>query len=496
MILIEDLLTIRADRTGYYYGRPSLFKYHPDLIKVLKNESPELLKVVFDGCVWESTTVQNGKRRTNYYIAELWGDPSSRMGAFVWQSPLAELVKFGDPDIMSHPTIEFLINLKWKHYGRTTFMIEQTVNMLVLLFFTLGFAAFGEPEKGSDIISSIITFRIIACALTALQFCYILFGAMFILLFREPTQVTKNIVLPYQLLNKWKIMRVIYAVCTLVAYAGDPTFAYEWLPHAVSFLAIASVLVWLLLLEVVVALPALAAFFHAVMRMLGDVLKFFAILLLVLCAFGSALTIVAHKSEDFISFGRSVYVLLCFVLQIREPNVIDDQTFPVTGIIAFILFTACAIILLLNLLIAQITTAYEYVHLKVKGYALIDKAKFCLEGEAGTSIKKRIDIFKQLGLDYPLDFDVNEVGPSGGVQVLEPSYKRMLEGTIYGRNERPLRFSGPIGDKLPWPKSERVKMPSEEKLMALLQDLNKDDEKKSGRSYITKRLSNTSKSRY
>jgi len=45
--ILTDLLTIRGDMTGYYYGRKELFDYHPDLVQQLSTKAPELLEV---GC--------------------------------------------------------------------------------------------------------------------------------------------------------------------------------------------------------------------------------------------------------------------------------------------------------------------------------------------------------------------------------------------------------------------------------------------------------------
>ncbi len=38
-VVIDDLLTIRADRDRYYYGMDDLFKRHPDIIQTLINNA-------------------------------------------------------------------------------------------------------------------------------------------------------------------------------------------------------------------------------------------------------------------------------------------------------------------------------------------------------------------------------------------------------------------------------------------------------------------------
>jgi hypothetical protein len=47
--ILNDLLTIRADLNGYYYGRELLFKHHPDLVGILGRNEQQLLRTLLDG---------------------------------------------------------------------------------------------------------------------------------------------------------------------------------------------------------------------------------------------------------------------------------------------------------------------------------------------------------------------------------------------------------------------------------------------------------------
>ena len=59
--ILNELLTIRADLHGYYYGREMLFKYHPDLVGILGRNGQPLLVTLLDGelsgCVISASTV-------------------------------------------------------------------------------------------------------------------------------------------------------------------------------------------------------------------------------------------------------------------------------------------------------------------------------------------------------------------------------------------------------------------------------------------------------
>merc|ERR1719158_785366 len=77
--MIRDLLSFRADRDRYYYGVDELFKRHPDIIKMLCDQAPDLVPKLLDGLIWRSRNTENGLRRVNYYVKHLLTDEN---GAF------------------------------------------------------------------------------------------------------------------------------------------------------------------------------------------------------------------------------------------------------------------------------------------------------------------------------------------------------------------------------------------------------------------------------
>ena len=79
MHLMKDLLTFRADRDRYYYPVDDLFNRHPDLIKMLCDQSPDLVPKLLDDLIWRSRLTDNGMRRVNYYVKHLLIDED---GAF------------------------------------------------------------------------------------------------------------------------------------------------------------------------------------------------------------------------------------------------------------------------------------------------------------------------------------------------------------------------------------------------------------------------------
>jgi len=141
--ILKDLLTIRADLHGYYYGRTTLFAHHKDLVHELAKECPMLLKTLMDGLLWHSKEKLPGRMvRVNYYIKDLYGDPDDHVDP--WNSPLAHLVTMADNDTFKHPVVTKVLDLKWKTFGLKIFCLKEGWFLLHLVFFMLSHV--GDPS--------------------------------------------------------------------------------------------------------------------------------------------------------------------------------------------------------------------------------------------------------------------------------------------------------------------------------------------------------------
>lgn len=141
MFIINDLLTIRADRNTYYYGREILFRKHPNVVEILCKELPKLLDMMLDGLMWHANVVVDGKVRVNYYIRELYGVPDDVPN--VWTSGLGVLVIDGKPEVFNHPVMEKLLELKWQKFGLKMYLSIQLYYTLVFILFNIAFVQNG-----------------------------------------------------------------------------------------------------------------------------------------------------------------------------------------------------------------------------------------------------------------------------------------------------------------------------------------------------------------
>ncbi|CAE7287907.1 RUB1 [Symbiodinium natans] len=143
--MIEDLMTIRADRDVYYFGFDALFTRHRDVINKLCMSAPFLLNTLLDGLVWRSRLTSRGLRRVNYYVKylvqELDGSPSQ---ALQW------LVEYNDPKVIRHDAVSLVSDVMWARFAQYRFIAGRLYLLVaVLLFVTSQSILFRRDGKDS-----------------------------------------------------------------------------------------------------------------------------------------------------------------------------------------------------------------------------------------------------------------------------------------------------------------------------------------------------------
>jgi len=130
--MLEDLLTIRADRDRYYFGMDDLFARHADIFKRLTEEAPTLLPAFLDGLIWRSRNQEAGMRRVNYYIKHLLVNED---GTF--SKTLEWLGKYNDPKIVCHPALVLLSDSIWTRLAARRFLYGKSWFFFTLILFTV-----------------------------------------------------------------------------------------------------------------------------------------------------------------------------------------------------------------------------------------------------------------------------------------------------------------------------------------------------------------------
>jgi hypothetical protein len=210
--MLQDLLAIRADRESYYYGREHLWETHPDVISVLCADCPMLVEDLQDGLLWHSQHVQDGKVRANYYIKELYSDPSEIKDA--WKSPLAVMCLQGQPGMFMHPVANKLLQLKWMGFGKRLFLRVQFYFLIVLALYTQGFLV-NEGECNNNAVAT----RLASGALAALAWCCMTYWIIYQYWAGQTTTIGRGrlkFTIPRLLFNPWNLARYTAMMCLIV----------------------------------------------------------------------------------------------------------------------------------------------------------------------------------------------------------------------------------------------------------------------------------------
>eukprot|EP00434_Breviolum_minutum_P011288 symbB.v1.2.009960.t1/scaffold623.1/size335370/3 len=125
--MIEDLLTIRADRDNYYFGADALFTRHPEVIKKLSTSAPSLLDPLLEGLIWRSRVISNGYRRVNCYCKHLMQYPDGQP-----HQALQWLVEYGNPVMISQFTVVLVADLMWTRLVAYHFLLGRCYFLFTL----------------------------------------------------------------------------------------------------------------------------------------------------------------------------------------------------------------------------------------------------------------------------------------------------------------------------------------------------------------------------
>merc|ERR1719420_2073929 len=199
-----------------------------------------------------------------------------------------------------------------------------------------------------------------------------------------------------------------------------------------TLLATGSIVMWLLVTDLFGASIHLSAFRHCVGQMFGELGKFGVLAVIYLMAFGTAVHVAMPNLEEFQDVFYSVLTLFSVMLGLFELDFGGDHNDLVLQF-SLLIFMVLSVVLLLNLLIAQLNQTYHEVWQEMTGYALMKRADIIVEIESTLSMERRKDMWDALQFDEPLEFDKADIGIQGGVQTKQMPQK--LQAQSQGKNE-------------------------------------------------------------
>lgn len=476
--MIEDLLTIRADRDRYYYGADELFSRHPDIVRRLRDEAPGLLPVLLDGLVWRSRVVEGGLRRVNYYIKHVIVDTQEKFNpALEW------MVESQDPRIVCHSLVALLSDIVWTRITSFRFLLSKTWLMINLCIFTCSQAilehlhdgAGGRKANGSPEREAILACRIVIYCVSMTQLIHqqtkkfvtsfverefiTVLGFPFVPMYLRDWQELATLLLSLTLVCMMIFEPIVH--CLKDGFANDERFTevcstsepfmffYTLLGMAAMFLY------YSLLFDLVVFSNRISAYALVCSGMTSELTLFLWALGAVILAFSSAISVFRHDLDSFSGIPPSIVALMEVTLSMyseakHESLKLEPVVFLFVGI-----FMVSTVVFLVNLLVAQLTSAYDVVYGDMIGCARLTRIRVIVEFMPKVPNATWSQFVRSLQLDKPLEFNQGDVGLPGGVQVTEP-------GSLNPTNVDSIRrFGGSTSVANPWP--EEVTLDEEER---------------------------------
>jgi len=462
--MINDLLTFRADRDKYYYAADELFDRHPTIVQMLLNDAPGLLPELLTGLVWRSRITQGGMRRVNIYLKHLLCDPEGKFA-----KTLEWIIKAKDPKIVCHPVLVLLADLVWSRVACRSFLLRKSWFMLTLVVFITCQSILQQLNRGEKPdVERYLVFGL-RC------FIYVLsLGGMIIshsgrtfAAYRggKVAKLAGKIPIPAYLTN-WQDVANLCLMCLMIAmFCTEPVLyclgqANERLFTATCDLSkdvhflnsllsmLAMFLYYTLLVDLAVFNNRVSAYVLVCGRMLTEVGLFILALLAATITFSSGLSCLNQPIKTFHGIHLGSLALLEMMMQIfddEEFKVMESHGVILTGIFLYMIAT---IIFLLNLLVAQLSCAYEAVYSDMVGYARLKRVRVIVDSMPQVSQARFESFVTSLGFEKRIEFNEGDVGLNNGIATKEPA------GAHPTSVDMIKRFGGSTSPSIQWPEDD------------------------------------------
>ncbi|CAE7448441.1 Tgm3 [Symbiodinium pilosum] len=470
--MIQDLLTIRADRDNYYYGCDDLFTRHPNIIQKLCAESPTMLKPLLDGLVWRSRITFQGKRRVNYYLKHLVQNQEGKFNqALEW------LCDFKDPKIISHSVVALFADIVWNRLAMYYFLLTRLYFLLTLCVFATSQALLGSRQAASLTEEELFSICRGRCddndASCHLQENIAIFAwetRLFVNDWRHGAmeRLFSKIPIPEFLCSGQELGNMLLLWMLIFMCIQEPIWwcipdTYGDFPGAglftsscpageqhreayAAFSCAAMLLYCLLILDLSIVSMRISAFVLVCGRVIVEVGLFLMAAAFLILSFALGISTLDRQSPSFEgtapSIGNAAFSLFAMTLGLYPSDNLSELKDYVGVLITVSIFTILIAVFLLNLLIAQLNQAYQIIFPDMQGYARLNRASVIVSTVDQVSQKRWSRFLQSLNLDERLEFNEGDVGLAG----------RGIKG--FGVDSI-RRFGGSTSTTMPWPEDER-----------------------------------------
>merc|ERR1711988_9800 len=255
----------------------------------------------------------------------------------------------------------------------------------------------------------------------------------------------------FSLMVALAMMLILEPIIWCFEHSGDKQFFEECpeadkvtMPYSI-FSMLAMLLYFALLIDLAVLSTKVSAYVLVCIRMLSEVSLFLLALAATLLAFASGISVIKHDQDDFAGIHKGLLALLEMTLNMYSGAHFETYESDPLVLICVFVYLVAVIVFLLNMLVAQLTCAYEAVYSDMIGYARLERIEIIVGIMPVVSQKRWQGFCESLKLDAKCEFNAGDIGVTGGIQILEaanlnPTTQDMIK-----------RFGGSTSVEMQWP---------------------------------------------
>merc|ERR1719359_2397247 len=211
------------------------------------------------------------------------------------------------------------------------------------------------------------------------------------------------------------------------------------------FSMIAMLLYFALLIDLAVLSTKVSAYVLVCIRMISEMSLFLLALACILLAFASGISVIKHDQKDFAGIHKGLLALLEMTMRMMDGAHYETYESDPLVLICVFVFMVAVTVFLLNMLVAQLTCAYEAVYSDMIGYARLERIEIIVGIMPVVSQKRWSGFVESLKLESKIEFNAGDIGVNGGIQILEaanlnPTTQDMIK-----------RFGGSTSVEMQWP---------------------------------------------
>eukprot|EP00438_Fugacium_kawagutii_P033793 Skav218848 [mRNA] locus=scaffold2397:54135:62539:+ [translate_table: standard] len=481
--MLEDLLTIRADRDNYYYGVDDIFRLQPDVVEDILLEAPLLATTLMDGMIWRSHKTQAGLRPVIYYLKNLVQDMDENK---TFSRALISFVKYDNPKTIMHPILVFVLDLIWTHLAKKVFFLDRVLTMVSFVVFLLATCLLKQPSliqnPAAEICLTIS--RILVYSLGFVRLLYWHTGGIFRSYRQHDTEKVFKVSVPRYLMRGNEVFSLTLMFNMIAMMTVEPLFhclgveasSYEcknWtdeMSYAYQVFTVLGIFLYAVIVADIANISIeLCEFKVLCSHALKQVVLCIGVVTCILFVFSFAIGSMTREAallsgQEFSNLGHTLNTLMHLAVGTMDKDKIHgiSRESPVL-LVVIVIFMLVVYSFFFNLLVSQLCGVYAALAADIQGYAMLARAEAILDTLKAVPMKKWRYFITSLALDQRVDFEEGDIGLAGGIKTWEPALAHPIT------QDQIVRFGGDTDPSLPWPHQGRKETSMEKMVQKTIQ---------------------------